>query len=67
MSILFYFYSLKHVDNLQIQHDNLVLEAREVQVAQLVPWVQADQPVRPLLEFRVHQVLLERPAGWKGE
>lgn len=47
--------------NLQIQHDNLVQEGREVQVAQQVPWVLADQPVRVLLEVLVIQELLDLP------
>lgn len=48
----------------QIQPDNLVQEAQEAQVAQLVPWVQADQPVRALLQVPVNQSLLELPVGW---
>lgn len=51
-------------ENLQIQHDNLVQEAREAQVAQLVRWVQADQRVQALLKVQVNQVLLELPVGW---
>lgn len=52
-------------DNLQIQLDNLVQEAREVQEIQLVPWVQADQLILALLEFLVNHVLLEHPVGQK--
>lgn len=47
--------------NLQIQHDSLVQEVREVQVAQQVPWVLADQLVRVVLEVLVIQELLHLP------
>ncbi len=50
--------------NLQIQPDNWVQEAQEAQVTQLVPWVQADQPVQALLQVPVSQGLLELPVGW---
>lgn len=53
----------KRIQHSQIQHDNLVQEDQEAQVAQLVPLVQADLPVRSLLPGLEDQVLLELPVG----
>lgn len=60
-------FCVSHKENSQIQHDNLVQEAQEVQVAHWVQWVQADRPVQAVLGILVNQDLLELPAGWWQE